>query len=103
MAFVVCFHRIDSPHHYRQITTASTGAVEPVGFDGKSLGGGPKMRVVRRVGYDKTYPRKQDTDGNLIWPSDAEDDDILFWVHNIVGSGERQQITTGKISPCMRD
>ena len=46
--------------------------------------------------YDKTYPRKPDTDGNPFWPSDAEDQDILLWVHNIVGSRERQQILLKK-------
>ena len=41
---------------------------------------------------DKMYARKPDTDGNPFWPSDAEDEDILLWVHHIVGSPERQQI-----------
>lgn len=42
--------------------------------------------------FDKMYPRKPDTDGNPFWPSDAEDQDILLWVHHIVNSPERQQI-----------
>jgi hypothetical protein len=42
--------------------------------------------------YEKTYPRKPETDGNPFWPSDAEDEDFLLWVHNIVSSPERQSI-----------
>ncbi|MEZ5941950.1 MAG: hypothetical protein R3C18_11200 [Planctomycetaceae bacterium] len=42
--------------------------------------------------YEKTYPRKPDTDGNPFWPSDAEDQDVFLWIHNIVCSHERQQI-----------
>ncbi len=42
--------------------------------------------------FKKTYPRKLDTDGNPFWPSDAEDEDVFLWVHNIVGSRERQRI-----------
>lgn len=45
---------------------------------------------------DKTYPRKPETDGNPFWPSDAEDEDILVWVHNIVSSPERQQVLLEK-------
>lgn len=46
--------------------------------------------------YDKTYPRKPDTDGDPFWPSDAEDEDVFLWVHNIIGSHERQQILLEK-------
>ena len=42
--------------------------------------------------FDKMYPRKPDTDGNPLWPSDAEDEDILLWLHHVVCSPERQQI-----------
>ncbi len=42
--------------------------------------------------FDKMYPRKPDTDGNPFWPSDAEDEDILLWVHHVVCSPERQQV-----------
>ena len=42
--------------------------------------------------FDKTYTRKPDTDGNPFWPSDAEDEDVFLWVHNIIASPERQQI-----------
>lgn len=48
--------------------------------------------------YDKTYPRKPDTDGNPFWPSDEEDEDILLWVHNIASSRERQQMLLTKCS-----
>ncbi len=41
--------------------------------------------------FEKKYPRKPDTDGNPFWPSDPEDQDIFLFVHNIVGSPERQQ------------
>jgi hypothetical protein len=45
-----------------------------------------------RVIYDKTYPRRPNTDANPFWPSDAEDEDIFLWIHNIVGSPERQLV-----------
>jgi hypothetical protein len=49
--------------------------------------------------FEKTYPRKPDTDGNPFWPSDAEDEDVFLWVHNIVGSGERQRILLTATAP----
>ena len=53
-----------------------------------------RFRVYRgsELIFEKMYPRKPDTDGNPFWPSDAEDEDILLWVHLIVGSPERQQV-----------
>lgn len=46
--------------------------------------------------YEKTYPRKPETDGNPFWPSEPEDEDFLLWVHNIVCSPKRQQILLTK-------
>ena len=53
-----------------------------------------RFRVFRsgKAIYDKTYSRRPDTDGNPFWPSDAEDEDLFLWIHNIVCSTERQRI-----------
>ena len=53
--------------------------------------------------FDKVYPRKPDTDGNPFWPSDAEDEDILLWVHHIASSPERQQILLANSRRKMRN
>ena len=42
--------------------------------------------------YGVKYPKKPLTDANPFWPSDAEDEDILLFIHNIISSKEKQMV-----------
>ena len=46
--------------------------------------------------YEKRYTRKPESAGNPFWPSEAEDEDILLWIHSIVSSKLRQSIMLQK-------